>query len=193
MELVRIFVEESSMEGLYSIQYDDQNISEYDRVLDNLFDDEYLLNYLTANIDYIESSIYKHFTIDQLFDQIRAETENIETWLNNYSQNEFKETGKNLQMIFKPYSDVEPILETQQKSKAKVINLPIKNPLVRLYAIKITTNTFVITGGAIKFMYKMAEHPDTVEEDKKLKLSMDFIKSKSLTCEEDIIYYYDNN
>lgn len=39
---------------------------------------------------------------------------------------------------------------------------------LRIYAIKIDENCFLITGGAIKMSHKMKDHPDTALELKKI-------------------------
>ena len=68
-----------------------------------------------------------------------------------------------------------------------------KRPLIRLYAIRIHKNLFIVTGGAIKLTYQMGEHEDTDKELEKLEKVRDFLKSNGLTTADELIYYYENN
>ena len=50
-----------------------------------------------------------------------------------------------------------------------------KEKLLRLYAIKIEFNYYVITGGAIKQSQTMQQHPDTNDEFKKLESCRNYL------------------
>lgn len=56
----------------------------------------------------------------------------------------------------------------------------IKRNQLRLYAIKIDDDCFVITGGAIKMSQKMDEHEDTALELVKLNNARIYLNSKDV-------------
>jgi hypothetical protein len=51
---------------------------------------------------------------------------------------------------------------------------------VRLYAIQIETQYYVITGGAIKQSQKMADHPETTRQLKTLEKVKDFLLEQGI-------------
>ena len=68
----------------------------------------------------------------------------------------------------------------------------IKNPWLRIYAIRIASNTYVITGSTIKLTKNMDERKHTNDELDKFKKAIAFLKSEEIYSIDDIIYYYDN-
>lgn len=51
---------------------------------------------------------------------------------------------------------------------------------LRIYAIRIDENLFVITGGAIKLVLLMEDHPDTRAEKVKLEQAKDYFKKQDV-------------
>lgn len=66
-------------------------------------------------------------------------------------------------------------------------------PIIRIYAIRIEENTFIVTGGAIKLTRAMPEHPDTAEELEKIKKCKKFLQSHGIETANDLIYYYEES
>jgi hypothetical protein len=58
--------------------------------------------------------------------------------------------------------------------------------LLRLYAIRISENAYVITGGVIKLVRKMEDHPDTRREFRKIKMVKAYLESVDLYNEDDL-------
>ncbi len=71
-----------------------------------------------------------------------------------------------------------------QKSKARYK----KSPWLRLYAIRIASDLFVITGGAIKLTKLMEEREHTQKELCKLDLVKNFLFDQGLLDKEDFEY-----
>ena len=72
-------------------------------------------------------------------------------------QKDIRKNKYTIESKFQPLDDSETKIIELSKAKSK------KNWL-RLYAIKITDNRFIITGGAIKLTEKMEDHPLTNDE-----------------------------
>jgi hypothetical protein len=70
-------------------------------------------------------------------------------------------------------SEIENELEILSKRKGR-------QKLLRIYAIKLDTNCFVITGGAIKITGTMQGHKDTLEELAKLERCKQYLKENDV-------------
>jgi hypothetical protein len=186
MELVSIFVEEKTGEGIYAIKNHSEEQDEFERNLNLWSDTEYIINYLEVNKRYLESEYFRDDSIDSLLSKIKKETIEIEKLMVQKAQEGFNKSGESLQQLFKPLNNWEYQLFAHQESKAVISNHHFPKPILRMYAIRIAENTFVITGGAIKLVHQMEDHDDTSEELKKLKNAKAFLVESNLITEEDI-------
>lgn len=134
--------------------------NEYDRLMGLWTDVSYLRQYAKDN----GITDINQFTIDKLRD-----AEEIQDILDEITQE-----GKSLSDYFQPLTDSEAMKELS-KRKGKV-----KRNGLRLYAIKIDDDCFVITGGAIKMSQAMQDHPDTDKELSKIKRAVDYLKEEGV-------------
>ena len=74
-----------------------------------------------------------------------------------------------LEDFFVPLNDLETGTKTLSLRKGKRYKL-------RLYAVRIDENLFLITGGVIKIVHKMKEHPDTQREKQKLQTAKMYLQ-----------------
>lgn len=182
MHLVPIFVNQETEEGLYSMVFDGESKDEYNKNLDKWADSEYVLNYLIANIKYIETAYFENATPDDIASKVDEEALELEINIKDY----FHNCGKTLQMLFVPLGKQHTI-PPHQKTKAFVDKSKFKSPILRMYAIRIDKNTFVITGGAIKLVEKMDDHEDTRKELEKLESAKKFLEKNDFNSNEDLI------
>lgn len=83
--------------------------------------------------------------------------------------------GKNrLELYFIPLQD------SEHKRKLAFQKGKIRRNKLRLYAIKIDDDCYVITGGAIKMSQKMDEHADTANELHKLKTARVYLNANGV-------------
>lgn len=164
MNISRIFAE-----NLFAFHYKDEEDNELYRLLDLWNDPEYLQNYFIEN---------EKFIINNPKLNISSETQFIDTVIDNAQDTDeiLEELSKNqnLEEFFIELSNTQPLYEILSKRKGR------KN-ILRIYAIKIDENCFVITGGAIKITDTMQQHKTTTNELKKLK------KCKAFLLEHDVI------
>jgi hypothetical protein len=156
MKIVSIFGVE-----LLSFHYPEEEDNEYDRLIGLWTDVFYLREYAKRN----NISDLNGFVNDRLND-----ANDIDDFLNAISNGEAR-----FELYFEPLDNAERkrINLSQQKGKRN------KNGL-RIYAIKIDENCFVITGGAIKMSLKMSDHPDTKHELSKLNIARDYLLSNGV-------------
>ncbi len=187
MELMPIFVNGVTGEGLYAVVYDKQTINEFERLFDLWDDTEYITHYLTENENYLKSTYFKGADIDDLVTQILKEAEELEYLIQGYVSEGFEEGSKKLQMLFKPLHNKEFKLPLFQKTKAKIDNRRyFPKPILRLYGLRISENTFVVTGGVIKLTKNMEDHPDTEHELQKMIQVKEFLRQNDFNSEEDL-------
>ena len=119
-------------------------------------------------IDKDFSEVTSIIDIRQFIDNTIADTEYLDDlMIKMNSRNQALET------FFKPLNDLEMGTRVLSLQKGRRYDL-------RIYAIKIDTNLFMITGGAIKLVHKMREHDDTIKEKNKLEAAKVYLKRNGI-------------
>jgi len=166
MKIVDIFVEESPGR-LYSFVYKIEgsthyHLNEYDRLMELWTDVNYLRQYGKKN---------KVENINQFVRNRLQDAENIQDLLD-----ELIHTSKPLEYYFQALHNNETGIKILSLQKGKVSS---KDGL-RIYALKIDSDCFIITGGAIKMSLLMEDHPDTKNELIKIKKAKDYLKENNV-------------
>lgn len=172
MEIVRIFEDQ-----LFAFRYENEADNELRRLLNQWNDTFHLYQFLTQNA----GDIPKGTLIPLLINQIIANANDIDDALNDISLNQLR----NLDEFFKPLHNQEYRILELAKQKGR------KNYL-RLYAIRIDTNCFVITGGAIKFHHLNKDRQHTQKEMEKLDKCRNYLK-ENFVIDADSFYEFLND
>lgn len=153
--------------------------NEYDRLLDLWTDTEYVREFLLAN----KQDIPKYKSIEQYIRYIREDAIAIDEQLITITEEE----NEQLSYFFRPLRNSEYQVKILSLQKGR------KNCL-RLYAIKIDEDTFVITGGAIKLPlhHLMSERAHTLKELQKIKKAQDYLRANEI-IDEDSFFEFLNN
>jgi hypothetical protein len=149
MNIVSTFVK-----GLYAFRYDGQWLDELERLFEEWSDIEYLETFFEqyeSDLKYFKSDI------DGAINDTISESIKLKKLLFEIS----KGKSSTLDEVFRPLDNLEFREITLSKQKAS-------RRWLRLYAIKIETNHYVITGGAIKLTHKMQDREHTQKEFRKL-------------------------
>ncbi len=160
MKIVRIFADQ-----LFSFHYADEKMNELRRLLTLWNDTAYLQEFVTNN----KSDISHNASISALVFQLIKNANDIDDTLNDIS----KDQGRSLEEFFKPLDNQE--YQTVELSKQKG-----RKNFLRLFAIKIDNNCFVITGGAIKFHHLNKDRPHTKEEMQKIENCRKYLKDNNV-------------
>lgn len=156
MKIVDIFAP-----TLFAFHYGGEADNEYDRLMDNWTDVSYLRNYAKNNsIDNVNQ-----FVKDRLKD-----AEQIQDLLEEITTNK-----EPLEYYFRTLFDSESGIKTLSLQKGK-----IERNGIRLYAVKIDENCFVITGGAMKMSQAMQDHPDSNLELTKIKAAKAYLQENTI-------------
>lgn len=195
MEIVDIF---EVVEGsLYSVLFEaesnavDDNdtiipvgqLHEFRRLFDLWNDPIRLREFFTAHEKDLNEDYWDGISIDEAIEKTRAEAKVLEAVLLEYAEAGKTERLKNLSMIFKPLSDGK-IEKEYEKDKAKVGG---KKTWLRLYAIRIDANFFVVCGGAIKLRKTLNDRKYLLKELEKIEITRDYLKDE----DSDVLDFYE--
>lgn len=172
MKIVDIFAEQL-FSFVYKTDEGKYDKNEYDRLMDLWTDISYLRNYAKSN---------NVSNINRFVNKRLRDAENIQDFLDELTENE-----EPLEYYFRPLYNDEIGVKILSLQKGKVS----ERDGLRLYAIKIDVNCFVITGGAIKMSKAMQEHPDTMNELLKIKKAQDYLKDNGV-IDDDSFYEFKN-
>lgn len=156
---------------LYAFVFPDDDdgihLNELDRLLELWTDTDYLYKFAKKNKSGIDIAKY-----------VRERLEDAEQIQDIIEQISKDETLK-FETFFQPLHNEEYQVKSLSLQKGKTKHKHRRNDL-RLYAIKIDENCFVITGGAIKLTQAMQEHSLTSVEFEKLKMCKKFLKDNDV-------------
>lgn len=158
MKIVSIFAP-----NLYSFQYSSTK-SELRRVLDLWNNPNHLFQFVEAN----KQDIGKR-SVEAVVEQILEEAQELDDLLYYLSNNEVE----NFDQFFKPLENTEYKIRVLSRQKGRINYL-------RIYALRIDDNCFVITGGAIKFTQFMDDRDHTKQELKKLSRCKSYLQENNV-------------
>lgn len=161
MKIIDIFANEK----LYAFKYDGEDDHELDRLLELWTNPEYLEEFLETNCKDLPSNKTPY----KLFNEIQDNAEELEDILIDIAESD----DRQFEEFFKALDNNEyKVLElSRQKGR--------KNYL-RIYALRIDKNCFVITGGAIKFTHLMQDRPHTNQELIKIEMCRQYLKENDI-------------
>jgi hypothetical protein len=185
MKLVPIFIAQDSEDGLWSIHLDGELQSEFERFFDLVNDTEWLHNFFDLNKADLHSGFFGTLNLGEAVVRTLEEAEEMESTIYDFSEQGFDGGLNNLQHLFKPLNNFEYTITKHQKSKAR-----IRKGWLRLYAIRLAKNCYLVTGGAIKLTQDM-KRGHLQEELKKLEQAKHFLRDNGIDFPEDLNTYND--
>lgn len=183
MEIIGIFAHIKG--SLISVKYDDCETDEFEKIFDRWTDVEYLFNFFHQNIDDLKSGFYGNISVEDAIERTIDEAEKLEKEILHISVEGIHDDYKKLQTIFKPLDNFDYRVKDLQKSKAYGSQ---QKSWLRIYAIKIAPNTFVISGGGIKLTPTMNEREHLKTELVKLETVKTYLIDNGLLDEDDFEY-----
>lgn len=148
---------------LWAVIYDGDSENIFVKTFNNWLDPLYLESFLTQNQKDLES-YFKITNIDEAIFGTISEAKALALVILDISPD------ANLDRLFQPLENSRMNEMILSREKAKGLKKP---SWIRLYAIKIESGVFIITGGAIKLTRTMAERQHTLNELRK----MEFVRN----------------
>ena len=151
---------------LYSFKYSDEEFDELERLFDEWNDIEMLQRFFEENRKDLR---YFRIEVDEAIIETRKEAAALLKKFIDLSL----ASSTNLDSMFVNLDDSESRIIDLAKQKSK-------RRWLRIYALRIDTNTYVITGGAIKLTLKMGARPHTAKELEKLEFCRNYLKDQGV-------------
>lgn len=188
MKIVPIFVQESKREGLFSIHLKGELEDEVTKCIEQwLLDPQYLYDFFTLHQDDLNSGYYgETISIQQAIIYTRQEAEYLFDKLESLANSGIRKEGDNLSKVFVPLSNHEYRQKELQHVKAKT---QLQKKWLRMYAIKIGPNTFIVTGGAIKLVETMGDSDHLIKEKQKLEDIKYYLIEEGILDQDDFEVY----
>jgi hypothetical protein len=183
MKIVPIFVSANVDDGLSSIHLSGEAKNEFDNFFDLLNDIEWLYNFFIQNRLDLNSGYFGNISVKTAISRTLDEAQQMENLLYDLSEKGFASNSINLQSVFRPLNNFEYAIVTHQKSKAKV-----RRGWLRLYAIRLAENCYLVTGGAIKLTFDMRRGHLQLELNK-LEQAKRFLRANGIDYPEDLNTY----
>ena len=178
MKIVVIF--ETQNQALFSFQYQDQEIDEFDHLFDLWQDIEYLEDFFTRNKKDLMSGFFGPLTIEDAVMQTRNDAKELQKQLLEIESSD-ENNPKLLNSYFKPLDNIRYKQSELEKTKSYGT---IEKSWIRLYAIKVPENSYVVTGGAIKLTRTMRERDHTQKELERLDNCLAFLRQEGIFDED---------
>lgn len=181
MEIIEIYPNH-----LYAMQYEDGEENEFDRLLDEWNDIEKVVNFMDKNKIYLSNKEIwgAELNTEDAAKRVRIEAEEMEDLFDILNMNTIKGRKPDFDSHFR---------ELNGKYVYELNYIPMKsygveNPsMLRLYAIKLKKNLYIITGGGIKLSDSIQNSPGLKDHViKNIDRTRQFLKANGINDTEDI-------
>lgn len=176
---------------LYSVQYEGFNESEFSRLFKQWKNPEAVELFLDTNNKELDSQFWKDKNMTQSKARRLITQEAIDTEEHFYDLYENTLRGEvpdfNQEFLFLD----KQVYQFSLKSRHKMYGTHYKDSpaFLRIYAIRIGNNCFLITGGSIKLTHSMSESSYLLEELEKLKDVQTWLETEFIADNEDLNKY----
>lgn len=166
--------------NLIGVKYADNEKEEFERLFENWTDIEYLNGFFKEHEEDLKSGFYGNITINEAIEKTLEDAERLEQKLKNVASTISRDT---LQSFFKALDNNDYGLAEHQSSK---VHGSAYKSWLRVYAIRIAEDCYIVTGGAIKLVDRMNEREHLRLELRKLDLVKEYLQEEGLYDKDDL-------
>lgn len=182
---LEIIVENS----LYSVKYRGEESDELRRLFNDWTDIEFLESFFETHINDLNKEFYTYLSIEDAIGQTLADVGDLEKRLIEIAIDGQNDKHNTLETLFKPLNNnakyPPSVLE-----ESKVYGSERKSWL-RIYALRLESNVFVITGGAIKLTRTMNDREHLLDELDKLEKVKQYLITESIIDNDSLIDFFE--
>lgn len=165
MELIPIFADH-----LWSVKYPGEVEDEYNRLFHLWNDMIYLESYIEENLDKLKALFWQEHgcydTAASAAMKVYDEANDLFGWFKKLNDNLINGDKPDFDAHFKLLHKI--VLKESNMPRREAYGLDIPS-MIRLYALRMADNAYIITGGGIKLSKKMNEDPMLLSELDKMK------------------------
>lgn len=170
MEFIRIL---KDYDHLWAVKQPDKETDELTDLFNRWNNAEYLLNFFMRNYEDLKS----YFHIERISDAIADTFDDADALEEMILEFPYTE---NLDEIFHPLDTTDANEASLSRNKARNWDRERHASWLRVYAIRIEPNIYIVTGGAIKLTRTMQEREHTQRELDKLNCCKNYLKSNGV-------------
>jgi hypothetical protein len=167
-------------ETLWAARFEEKEENEFDDAFNHWNDPVYLDAFFTKHESDLVKDFYGYCSVSQAVSITISEADQFEEQLLRVAKG--RELGRRLGDIFKPLDRAPRIKIVNEKSKAYGTGA---KSWLRIYAVRLNYDFFVISGSAIKLTKTMNEREHLKEELKKLDMLVRFLRELNIETVED--------
>jgi hypothetical protein len=183
MEIVDIFALVKNK--LLSVQFEHNDCDEFTLAFRNWNDTEYLEDFFENNKKDLQSGFYGTITIEEAIFSTIDEALDFEEKIREVAKiGKFKTKSSLQDLVFYPLHKND---QTYKLQETRAYGTDDKSWL-RMFAVRISPECFVVSGSAIKLTGAMGDQDHTAIELTKLKITAAYLKENDLLDEEDFGY-----
>ena len=174
---------------LWSVKYPEKEADELTMLFRNWSNGNYLLDFFLSNMEDLKN----FFHVQRISEAIKDTVEDAQVLQKLILDFPYTE---HLDGLFHPLSLSDNRVTEMTREKARNWNRDRHASWLRIYAIRVQEEVFVVTGGAIKLTPAMQDRPHTQEELEKLNQCREFLKSNGVIDQDsfvDLIKEQDDN
>ena len=167
---------------LWAVRYEENEENALYRLFDQWNDVAWLRGFFKDNLNDL-TSYFKITDVNQAIYDTIEDSEVLQCLIMDISPD------ANLEKIFRPLDNSRTAEMLLGKEKARLKN-QIKHPSwLRIYALKLSTGIYIVTGGAIKLTATMQEREHTLKELQKLERVRQFLLNENIVDEDGFADY----
>ena len=179
MEFVRII---ENYNHLWAVKYQKKEDDELTELFVKWNNVEYLLDFFTQNFEDLREFFHVE-RISQAISDTMDDAESLEELILDFPYTE------NLDELFKPLDLTDTRASELSREKARNWNRERHASWLRVYAIRLEPNVYIVTGGAIKLTRTMQEREHTIIELEKLNSCKEFLKANGVFDKDSFVEF----
>lgn len=170
---------------LLSVQFEPNDCDEFTLAFRNWNDTEYLEDFFESNKKDLQSGFYGTITIEEAIFSTIDEALDFEEKIREVAKiGKFKKQSSLQDLVFYPLHKND---QTYKLQETRAYGTDDKSWL-RMFAVRISPECFVVSGSAIKLTGAMGDQDHTAIELDKLKVTAAYLKENDLLEEDDFGY-----
>lgn len=170
MKITGIF--EVVKESLYSVCYKGRKMPEFERLFEDWNNPFYLNSFFTEHLTDLQQDYWQGISVNDAIKKTIRDAAELERKIIYLAEEGRFSKSENLSDLFKPLFNNPAKLEELEKSKAKGL---LHKSWLRVYAIRLKPNLYLVTGGAIKLTPDMNQREHLLTELQKLKITHNYL------------------
>lgn len=162
-------------ESLYSVRFEGEAIHEFSRLFNLWNDIEYLESFFEEHQQDLEQEFWEGLSVEDAISKTIQDARKLELKLIQVAESGKTNRFDTLSGFFKPLRDSTMRITRFEKNKAKGLQYP---SWLRIYAIRVDTNLFFVSGGGIKLTQTMNERAHLQVELQKLEVVKNYLQDE---------------